>query len=164
MIPFSLVWGGFAIFWEIMALGIGFSSHRRPGPGGPGEFIGLIFPLWGIPFVVAGLYMIFGRFFYDAALRKTTWFGVTNQRLIVLKGLFGCNVASFDYATLTNLNLVERGDGSGDILFGSPNLLSDFAGANWTGSNRYRPPGFYQLTDVRRIFNLIRAAQNQVKP
>ena len=64
MIPFSLLWGGFAIFWEIAALGIGFSPHGRAATTAKEpNFIAYIFPLWGIPFVLMGLYMIFGRFF-----------------------------------------------------------------------------------------------------
>lgn len=65
MIPFSLMWGGFAFFWEASVLGFGrTTAHPKPMP--------IFMAIWGIPFVLIGLHMIVGRFFYDAALRKRT--------------------------------------------------------------------------------------------
>jgi hypothetical protein len=162
MIPFSLMWGGFAIFWEIGALGATFAYHNGHLPKNYG-IAAWLFPLWGIPFVAIGLYMIFGRFFYDAALRNKTWYGITDRRLIVLKSLFNRNVNSFDYATLTNLNLVERGDCSGDILFGTPTPFAGFANSSWPRSSRYAVPGFYLLPNARQVFNRIQATHQSVK-
>ena len=161
MIPFSLMWGGFAIFWEASVLGLtGLTARQHLANKG----VPLFMALWGIPFVVVGLYMIFGRFFYDAALRKKTWYGVTDRRLIIAKSLFNRNVSSFDYGTLTNLNLVERGDQSGDILFGMPSLLQGFANSSWPRSNRNAViPGFYLLPDARQVFNRVQAAQQSAK-
>jgi hypothetical protein len=55
LVPFSLIWGGFAIFWETMAL----TRARAP----------LSLQLWGVPFVLAVLFIIFGRFLLDAHIR-----------------------------------------------------------------------------------------------
>jgi hypothetical protein len=158
MIPFSLMWGGFAVFWETMALNI--PRHTHAGAQPPGA-IAWIFPLWGIPFVLIGLYIIFGRFFYDAAVRKRTYYGITNQRLIILKTFFSRTLASYSYPTLAALNLSERGDKSGDIAFGNPNPMASFSGAGWPGTGRYAVPGFYLLPDARQVYNRIREAQKQ---
>ena len=77
MIPFSFMWGGFAIFWEAMALGLWGHSSKGSPP--------IFMALWGIPFVVIGQYMIWGRFVYDGWLKRRTYYGITNRRLIVVQ-------------------------------------------------------------------------------
>jgi hypothetical protein len=64
MIPFTLMWGGFSVFWEFKAV----------SSGGP-----LFFDLWGVPLVLVGLYMIVGRFFSEAMLRSRTYYGLTRR-------------------------------------------------------------------------------------
>ena len=61
-IPFSLLWGGFAIFWEAGVLGY----WGKAQSGGPSTFM----VIWGIPFIVMGQYLIWGRFLHDAWLKR----------------------------------------------------------------------------------------------
>lgn len=70
LIPFSVMWGGFAVSWEV-----GVSA------GGPN--FGTI---WGLPFVAIGLYFIFGRFFYKRYRKRRTCYGITDQRALVAVG------------------------------------------------------------------------------
>jgi hypothetical protein len=54
LIPFTLLWGGFAIFWEASVLGYTtFGSKPSSTHSAPSFFV-----LWGIPFVLVGQYMI----------------------------------------------------------------------------------------------------------
>lgn len=69
LIPFSLLWAGFAVFWEYSAL-----SHS----GAPG-----FFPIFGGFFVVIGLYMVFFRFIVGNYRRRTTTYVLTTRRAIV---------------------------------------------------------------------------------
>ena len=69
--PFSIMWAGFAVFWESAVL----------GSGAP-----FFFRLWGIPFVAFGLYMVFGRFIFKRRQKLRTAYGITKQRALIAIG------------------------------------------------------------------------------
>lgn len=115
MIPFSLLWGGFAVFWE-------FSVLRTGGPG--------FFALWGLPFVAVGIYVTIGRFFVDLA-------------------------------TLSDVSMTERPDGSGTITFGAMNpMYAMYAGMSWPGVPQV--PSFEMIPDVRSVYRIVQTAQQDV--
>lgn len=145
LVPFSLMWGGFAIFWEVSVL-------RTHGSG--------FFALWGIPFVLVGIHMILGRFWVDAATRARTIYGLTDRRAIIISGLVTRPVKSLSLRTLTDVTLTERGNGSGTIALGQvPPWSGLYGGMRWPGMGSYGPPSFDLIPDARRIYWLIRQAQ-----
>lgn len=142
MVPFSLMWGGFAIFWEYMAF-------QDDGP--------IFMKLWGIPFVLVGLWMIFGRFFTDAWTRARTVYGVTSRRVLIINGLARRQVRSLQLLGLAELNNSEQADGSGTITFGAGPAWTAVRG--WPMSNQYLPPAFDGIPNVRDVLQTIRNAQ-----
>src|SRR4051812_6815317 len=98
LIPFSLFWGGFALFWETMVV-----------TGGAPFF----FMIWGLPFLAIGAYMTVGRFFVDAYIRTKTYYGLTNQRAIIISGLINGQIKSVNVRTTSEIALDQRSDGSG---------------------------------------------------
>ena len=145
-IPFSLMWGGFAVFWE-------WSVFQENAP--------FFFRLWGIPFVAVGLYLIFGRFFYEARLREKTCYAVTNERILIVAGIFRRETKSLPLRTLSEISFSDRPDGEGTITFGPagfmPNILRGSRG--WPGANRTASPSFELIPDAKSVYSTIRAAQ-----
>jgi hypothetical protein len=86
MVPFSLMWGGFAFFWEYSVLSMG----KAP----------IFFALWGTPFVLIGIYIIAGRFFVDAKQRERTVYGVTSERIVIVSGLLSRKIKSLNIRSL----------------------------------------------------------------
>ena len=145
MIPFSLFWGGFAIFWEATVI----------AAGAP-----LFFLLWGIPFVLVGLYMIVGRFFVDARIRAKTLYGLTDRRVVIISGLFSITTRSLPLRTLHEISVQERRDGSGTVLFGhAQRLAAMFAGMPWPGTGSYQTPAFEHIPHTRRVHDQVLEAQ-----
>ncbi len=152
LVPFSLLWGGFAICWETMALTAVGASSSNP--------LGFLFPLFGLPFVLIGLYLIFGRFFVDARIRAQTCYGVTNERIIILSGLFSQQLKSLQLRTLTDISLTESADGSGTILFGAaPMMAGMFANSSWPGAGRNAVPSSAMIENAKNVYDIIRQAQ-----
>ena len=99
LIPFSILWCGFAVFWEVSAIAAGVPY----------------FWLVGIPFVFFGLYISVGRFVFQRLRDKKTRYALTDQRIIAK---VGSRVNMLELANLPQMNVVLRKDGSGDIRFG----------------------------------------------
>jgi hypothetical protein len=146
LIPFSLLWAGFAFFWE-------WSVLHQDAPG--------FFALWGVPFVLAGIYIVLGRFFVDAALRTRTYYALTSQRIVILSGLWTRELKSLWLRSLPELSLKEGPGTRGTIEFGSsPWPMGQwFRGTSWPGMSKHQPPSFELIEDPRSVYDLVRAAQ-----
>jgi len=130
MIPFSLMWGGFALFWESTVLGFDGFGNMRGAP--------TFFALWGIPFVLIGLYMIVGRFFYKVWARKRTYYAVTNQRVLLRRETFGVSTKALYLSAIPTLSTSVRGDGSGSIILSEDGGLGSLDGGVTFGSRYSR--------------------------
>lgn len=139
LIPFSLFWAGFAVFWNW-----GVWNSEAP----------ISFRLFGLPFLIIGFYVVFGRFFADIFLRRKTRYFVTNRRILLTKSV-GRSVKSLDIKRLPGLELDERSDGSGTIRFGA-------AGGWLTGGQFgiWQPSldpvlQFTRIPNVRSVYEII---------
>jgi len=145
LVPFSLFWGGGVIFLEFGAITSGTN---------------IIFPILGVPFVLIGLYLLFGRFYIDLYRRKNTLYALTNHRLLTIQKLRKKNVKSINLSFVSNTNISENRDGSGTITvytdgsmagtfdFGNKTFLSFIAGEPTM-------PTLEDISDVREVYNLL---------
>ena len=152
MIPFSLLWGGFAIFWLLGASGIwDWSNH-------PNKNLGWFGIVWGTPFVLAGQDLIWGRFVYERWKKKRTYYAITNRRaLIVEYGLRNRNVTAASFEALSMIGKKVRSDGIGSIAFGGPVTAKFRAGKN----NPPRPPTFDDVDGADAVYQLAISIQDQ---
>ena len=145
-IPFSLLWAGFAVFWLVTAA-------RSGAP--------LPFVLFGVPFVVVGVYIVIGRFLVESKQREKTFYAVTQQRIIIASGLFSRRVKSLNLKTISDLSISERSDGSGTITFGAQHPMAAMFGgmSAWPGAEQYLGPRFELIAQARSVYEAIRKAQ-----
>jgi hypothetical protein len=153
MIPFSLMWGGFAIFWVFAASGIWDIFTNKPNHSF--QYFGLI---WGTPFVLVGQYLIWGRFVYRRWKKKRTYYALTNRRaLIVERGLRGRVSASANLENLSVIGKDVRSDGIGSISFGGA-VTGNW---QWGRNNPPRPPTFDDLDAVESVYQIAIRLQQQ---
>ena len=143
LIPFSLAWGGFAIFWEYQAI----------TSGAP-----LFMALFGIPFVLLGLYIIFGRFIHMAYLRKRTFYVITNEKII---RKCGSKIDMLNLVTMPQIQVKMHGNGHGTIVFEESTFYNKMKRMNsFTSFNQ----GFVlnNIPNVTQVMRLIADAGKEV--
>lgn len=145
LIPFSLLWGGFAILWFVGA---------TIGGGG--------FGLFGLPFVAIGLYFMFGRFIYKANRKRRTTYAVTDRRILeIVRGLRGGESVNATYLrSIPSISTSTTSGGYGTVDFASSS--SSFYGTQFANSGveffgRGQRSGvcFYDIPDPRGVADLV---------
>lgn len=110
MIPFSILWCGFAFFWEYNVI----------SSGAP-----FFFALFGLPFICVGLYITVGRFLWKAVLRKRTAYVITTRRIIRKQG---SRIDTLEKSAVMNTDARIYDDGYGTIILNN---------TGYYGSRRY---------------------------
>lgn len=149
LIPFSLMWGGFAIFWEASVLS---NQHARDG---------VLFPIWGVPFVLIGLYLIIGRFFVRRWALRNTVYALTNRRAVSLTPSVR-GAARESSVWLRSYPQIDRrgaSPGRGTLCIGAAGIgpRSLLADPGWPGLWNQRGGGivFFDIDDVDQVYGLI---------
>ena len=146
LVPFSLLWGGFAIFWE-------YSVLRNGAP--------FFFGIWGIPFVLLGLYFIFGRLLVARREALNTTYAITDRRVLVHGGAFRRTFTAIELAQLPEAQLDEGSGGVGTITFGSG--WGFRAPPGWPTMGTYRQPtAFQSIRGVREAFDILQRARHEL--
>lgn len=150
LVPLSLLLAGFAIFWEASVL----AGHE-------GTAQKTLFLLWGIPFVLIGLYLVAGRLFARRWVRRRASYVLTDRRVLSfspsLTGHTGVKMVWL--SSYPPLQKHVGPDGYGTLCMGP---LAP--GQRWLGGNSGWP-GFAMMSgsaivladipDVDRVYRLL---------
>jgi hypothetical protein len=154
LFPFSLLWVGFTTFWEMGALG--YWGNNSKGPS-------LFMVLWGVPFILIGHYMLWGRFLYDGWLKRRTYYGVTSRRILVVQEAWS-RKTGFHYIDV--LPTIEReGTFTGTLWLGPKYAVLAGRGQRTRDMSRFRvgdPPVFADIDDVESVYRLVRDLREQL--
>jgi hypothetical protein len=148
MIPFSLMWCAFAIFWTFAAT----------GDGAP-----IFFTLWGMMFVLIGVFFVFGRFVADMMLRRNMIYALTDRRVLISRSGLAAKFTALRLDALPDVKLTSKPDGTGSISFG--NSLSMWGANNfgiWIPSLDPTPQ-FIGINDARNVYGMIQRAADQLR-
>jgi hypothetical protein len=145
LIPFGLMFLTFSIFWEKDAFLVNAD---------------ILFTLWGIPFILAGLYVSVGRFFVNSFKRSKTIYAITENRIIIRSGLWKPEITSLNIRSLSDMTLSEKTDGTGTITFGQEDIrYIMMQGMDWPGVKQL--PCIELVPEIRKLYELILDIQNK---
>jgi hypothetical protein len=142
LIPFSLMWCGFTIFW----------TYQVATTSAPWFFL-----LSGAMFVCVGLYLVFGRFIVDAWIRRCTYYAVTDSRILIARSGFSNKFSALRFQQLPEMALSERNDGRGTIRFGPQGSMWSGRRMGWSvwTPSLDEVPQFLLIEKAREVFDLI---------
>ena len=135
---FGIPFFGFAIYWTAEA----------------GEFSSdNYFPLFGIPFLVAGACLLLSPAWSYVEAKKWLYYAITDQRLMIIRTFPRSKIESWEPADIMRLERTSKSDGSGNVIF-----AEETAGS---GEDSFTMPrGFYGVPDAKRVEEAIAKLRN----
>jgi len=151
LLPFSILWGGFAITWCTLA-----------------AIYTDYFGLFGLPFAVIGMYLIFGRFIVKQSNKKKTYFAITDSRILVIKtnskGVRK-NIGSAQMKSIPNESVSFDKNGFGTITFGQTPygyMINKNTGLDFfDGLYQNGVLCFYDIENCENVFQIYKKAKYQ---
>lgn len=141
---FGLAWTGVAVFWT-------WSVWE--------ETAELIPTLMGGLMILIGVHQFLGRFFLESYVRSRTFYGVSDQRMVILKAGPPRSFQSLDLAELPDVSLETEGLDGGVLRF-APDVTVMVKGKGRRRRRvQRRGPHFELETGARSAYEIIKRAQ-----
>jgi hypothetical protein len=153
---FGVVFTAFSLFW------IGAAAAMIWGTGdAPGIFV--LFPLFGLPFLLIGLFMMGGNVVWAAYLRRSTIYSVTTRQVFIARDTgAGRTLEAIRIANITDIALEGGDPGTVRIDVARPLgfRTEKIDGPDGMGMARSkRSFRLARLPEAARVFSLIRDQQ-----
>jgi len=145
---FAIPWTAFSLGWEWMALGGWLSG--KPSPSTTHTIMGVVFPLFGVPFVLVGLGMMATPFLAWRWARRTVHV-VGEKRIVTMTVGRSLKVKTYPTASITRLERIERRGGSGTLKV----IMGTHRDSD--GDKTETTEVFYGIPEVRKVERLLMA-------
>ncbi len=151
LIPFSIVWAGFAIF---ATAGFINGYIETVGTGGQaGSFLVL-----GAMFSLLGLYLLVGRFFYKRWDKRRTYYALTDALVLILKTATTRPLSAVPWDKVPAIGKAQGFVGTGTVTFAETGWWKTDTGNTglefFTLRPRRKVTAFYDIAEVDRVYDL----------
>ncbi len=149
---FGIFFFGFAIFWTAGASAAAWAVRAADGQVFP-LFAG-VFPLFGVPFLAVGAWMVSGpvRNYLRAA---RSYYAITDKRILIITAGRGYTVRTIFADKINDYERTDNGDGSGSIRL-KKTIINSGRG---TRSSVVFADGLWGIADVKGAADAITALQ-----
>lgn len=152
MFLFAIPWTLFALAWETMALGGVLAMLFQGGESGLSGIgaaaFALVFPIFGLPFIVIGFGMLGTPWWAYKAAQRTV-FAITSRRALIITLWWRRSFESYENIDPSHIHRVEDSNGNGDLFFRRETRISG-------GDETTKEIGFHGVRQVRRVEEVLR--------
>lgn len=149
---FGCMFTGFALFWTSAA----FLMTRA---GSAPWFFRVLFPLFGTPFILVGLWVLFGTPVSRTRRARSMAYAITERRLIVVSEGGSRTVNAFDLERIESTTLHEGKDGVGTISFTISGRDLERLQSRGRLSDAVNAMTLESLNDVATVFRTLESAR-----